>query len=573
MDSAVGRNSLTLILILAGIFPILFIIVFFFFPVTSIALYGLSDEDGHFTMARIVSLLSSPYYGRIIGFTLFQALISTIFSVGMGLPGAYILSHFDFPGKSIFKSITMIPFVLPSILVVLGFVLLFGNNGIINRLLMSLFHTTEPPLQILYSFKAIILAHVFYNFPVCTRVVSSVWEHIPPSLSQAARSLGASRLRIFFTVTLPQIFSGIMASASLIFLFCFMSFAIILVLGGGPRYTTLEVEVYRLSKFTLNLETGSALAVIQSLISLVCIYGYGRLQKKAALAENIQILKRQPGIKELFHRSASFFLIMYLCAIVLIIILPLLSVIQHSFLARFGWSGNTRISLRWYKEILFPASFSAQSTFLFAAVKNSLFFAFGTLLLAVPFGTIFAYLTLHCKHNQPGRAITFFESLLMLPMGISSIMLALGYIRLQQLLPSASLNSRLLILCAHTIIAYPFTIRATAAVLKGIPQSVFEAAASLGAGRARSFFTIDVPLVRSGLLISAAFAFAISIGEINATLMLSPPGLSTIPIAMYRMIASYNFFGACALGTILIVLCGIVFLVIDRLGKDFIEGD
>ena len=147
--------------ILIFLFPLLFLSIFFFYPLISILTEGLSDEEGKFTLGHIQSILSNRYILRVIAFTVEQALLSTLASILLGLPGAYLLARYDFRGKSIVKAITTVPFVLPSIIVVLGFVIFFGNNGVLNRAFMGAFNLENPPLKILYSMKAISLAHTF----------------------------------------------------------------------------------------------------------------------------------------------------------------------------------------------------------------------------------------------------------------------------------------------------------------------------------------------------------------------------------------------------------------------------
>ena len=205
----------------AAVTPLVFLLLFFYLPL-GLVLGEVIKGGGDL----VFSVLSRPYYRKILRFTLFQAAVSTLFALIMGLPGGYLLGRYRFPGRGVVKSLSTLPFVLPSILVVLGFVLFFGNNGTLNRFLGSLFHSSEPPLKILYSFKAIILAHGFYNFPIIMRLTSPAWMNLPANQINAAHSLGAKPGRLFRTVTLPHLIPALLASASLVFLFCFMSFAI-----------------------------------------------------------------------------------------------------------------------------------------------------------------------------------------------------------------------------------------------------------------------------------------------------------------------------------------------------------
>ena len=544
------------------LFPLLFLSLFFFFPLFSILIEGLTDEGGRFTLGHLGAVVTDTYSLRVIGFTAQQAILSTLASILLGLPGAYILARFDFRGKSLIKALTTVPFVLPSIIVVLGFVIFFGNNGFLNRAIMAVTGAGEPPLKILYSMRAIILAHTFYNFPICIRLVSAVWSRINPNLERAAQSLGARGVKLFTRVTLPQILPGILAAAALIFIFCFTSFAIILVLGGGPKYTTIEVAIYRLAKVNLDLKAGSAFAIIESFLSVGFMWGYIKLQQRVSFAETSGREREKRPLSNLFKGPWGIPAILYLIVTFIIIVAPMLTAVGNSFLRRSGWAGNSSLSLFWYRRLFFETENGAFSISYLSAIKNSLFFGAMTITFSLPLGTLIAYVTTRRRFFGQG----LFEAVSMLPLGISAIILGLGYIKAYQHLPWDLAGKWYAIAFAHTIIAYPFVIRSTGAVFRKIDPSLVRAAMSLGANRWKAFWTVELPFIKSGLIAGATFAFAISIGEINATLMLYNPKLVTIPIAIYRLIGAYNYFAACALGTILMLICFLVFLLIDKLG-------
>ena len=218
---------------------LLFLFVFFYLPIISILETGLSIRNFSY-------ILTDHYYQKIIYFTFKQATLSTVVTLLVGLPGAYIVSNYDFFGRKFLKSITMIPFVLPSILVVLSFVVLFGNNGVINSFLSHV----NLRISFLYTWKAIILAHAFYNFPLVIRIVGASWERLSVHIEETARTLGAKRFFLFRKVTFPLLLPSILTSAILTFIFCFTSFAIVLAFGG-VRYTTMEVEIYYLLQLSL----------------------------------------------------------------------------------------------------------------------------------------------------------------------------------------------------------------------------------------------------------------------------------------------------------------------------------
>jgi len=550
------RRSLPLIV------PLVFLGFFFYFPLFTILEEGIRNEAGKVSLSNLASILGEKYYRKVILFTVEQAILSTIFSLLLGLPGAYIFARYHFRGKSFIKAVFTVPFILPSIIVVLGFVIFFGNNGVLNRALMNLLGTDSPPLKILYSMKAIILAHTFYNVPICIRIISATWSTINRNIEKAAMSLGAGPVRRFINATLPQIWPGIVSSASLVFIFCFTSFAVVLVLGGGPKYSTMEVEIYRLAKVSLDLKGASALAIIEASFSIAFMFLYLKIQestryieRRAASAETIPLIN---AIKS----KAGVLVIIYFLAMVFLVISPMASSVYYSFLKRSGWGGRLTHTLDWYIKIFTGQQASLVPVRYLGIIKNSIFFGIVTIGVSLPIGLSITYYL----HRVGIRKTGLINALLMLPLGVSSIILGFGYIRAYQLLPWDMTGRWYAIGFAHSVVAYPFVIRTLSTVMRKINPSYLNAARSLGAGPWRCFWHVEFPIIKPGVVAAATFAFAISIGEINATIMLYNPRYITLPIAIYRMIASYNYFGACALGTILIGICVFVFIVIDKMG-------
>ena len=545
---------------------LLFLTLFFYAPVFSVLKKAFLSSTGAFTLINLKTIIISPYYRKIILFTIEQSALSTLFALLLGFPGAYLLARKNFPGKQVLKAAAAVPFVLPSILAVLGFVIFFGNNGYINRLFMGLFLLKDPPFKILYSMKAIILAHTFYNFPIAMRIITALWERLSVHQSHAAHSLGAGRFRSFFTITLPQLMPAVLSAASIIFLFCFSSFAIILVLGGGPKYTTIEVEIYRLAKVSFNPESAGSLAAIGIFFSFLLMYITLHFQSKVSQPEDFILppLKTKNTIPG--NKHINLFVVIYLFIILVLVAGPLISVIIKSFHYPVSRAGKDFLSLRSYAG-LFQSDEGTFSSFTLTAIKNSLFFAFATVLLSIPAGTILSYFSVK-KWIRTTIITRFIDTLVMLPMIVSSVIIGLGYMFIRKVLPSDGGNGQLLIILAHTIIAYPFVVRSITGILEKIKPSLSHAAMSLGASPFRVFTTIEIPLLKGAVMTGAAFAFALSIGELNATILLARGKTVTIPLALYRFIGSYHFYRACALGTILIILTFAAFVAMEKLGSD-----
>ncbi|RLF76037.1 MAG: hypothetical protein DRN42_01785, partial [Thermoplasmata archaeon] len=252
---------------------LLFITVFAVLPLAYFLSRGFSSGEG--LLERFQYIFSSPYYRDVMYFTLWQATPSFLLTVILSLPMAHLMARYSFPGKRALLSLTTVPFILPPIVVAVGFFSLFGTKGYLNLFLRE---TLGPgySLNILYSWKAIILAHVFYNFSIALRMIYSRLTQIDEEQVLVARSLGATPWKAFLWVTLPQLLPAILSASLLVFIFCFMSFAPVLILGDGVKNITLEVALYRRYFFYQDYSTGGALAALEVLVVLLGTYLYLR---------------------------------------------------------------------------------------------------------------------------------------------------------------------------------------------------------------------------------------------------------------------------------------------------------
>ncbi|MFW9912838.1 MAG: ABC transporter permease, partial [Candidatus Thorarchaeota archaeon] len=209
--------------------PLVLLGAFLVFPVVSVLVEGLIYGPG----TPFIEAISSTVTKSVLNFTVVQALISTILVVIIGLPGAFLLARLRIRGKSLLRASLIVPFVLPPIVVVVGFLRVFGEFGILDTFLMALAGTSDSILNLANGFVGIILAHTFYNIPLVIVMVSSALERLNPEIEETAEILGATTLQKFRHIILPHIRASLLAAALLTFLFCFMSFPIVLALGEG----------------------------------------------------------------------------------------------------------------------------------------------------------------------------------------------------------------------------------------------------------------------------------------------------------------------------------------------------
>ena len=573
------------------------LVVVFYYPVGSV-LRSAVYTGGRFTVDPLVTVLGDPFYTGaahslvaeptsvpegirgwiraglppvgfgLFGFTIYQALLSTVVSVAVGLPGAYLLARFEFPGRAFLRSVTILPFVMPSIMVAVGFLAMFGRTGLLNDLLGAV---GLGPLDLVYTLEIVILAHAFYNAPLVTRLVTAAWESVDARRVETARTLGASPLRAFRDVTLPQLVPAILTSAVLTFIFTFMSFPIVLTLGG-LQLSTVEVWLYARVQ-DLALAEAATLGVIETALSLGLIYVYLRYEatQVSSVGDATRGARRRlvDGWRTLTDPRRLGLLAYGLVAAVLFVG-PLASLVVESLT-----TPNGAFTLDYYAFLLTQQSSAAVGTTKpLPAISNSLWFGVAALVVALPMGVLVSLVA-----TREGRGSRVAEALLTAPLAVSGIVLGLGM--LQTLVFGTTVFGHRLtvtgpiaIIAVHAVAAYPFVSRNVTPALSGLDDRLVEAARALGADRPTALVDIELPLIAPALVAGAAFAFAISIGEFDSTVLLAEGvDSATMPVALERYTQNRslgpNLGPATAMGTVLLAVTTLSFVLIDRFGRQW----
>src|SRR5512135_1511353 len=258
-----------------GVF--VFLGLFFFYPLARILWVGLSTSTKVIFSGNALVVIRDSVF-----FTFYQSILSTLLTLALGLPAAYLFVHYDFRGRSFLRTLTTIPFMLPTVVVAAGFTALLGPRGWLNIALMHLFGRVNPPIIFAGTLGAILLAHVFYNTTIVVRLVGNALSRLDPRLAQAARSLGADGQRVWWNVSLPLLRPSLLAASVLVFLFDFTSFGVILLLGG-PSFATLEVQIYTQALYYLNLPLAALLALIQLACTLLFSILYTQILSKSTV--------------------------------------------------------------------------------------------------------------------------------------------------------------------------------------------------------------------------------------------------------------------------------------------------
>ncbi|MEW5724584.1 MAG: iron ABC transporter permease [Thermodesulfobacteriota bacterium] len=534
--------------------PLAFLAVFYFYPLAGIFLVSFRPE-GTWDLAGLHKLIGGGLFFRTLWFTFWQAAVSTILTLAAALPGAYVFARFSFPGRNLVQSLTTVPFVLPTVVVAAAFRALLGPNGLLNLWLMETLDLAGPPLRLEQTVWFFLLAHVFYNYTLVLRIVGGFWSHLDPRLTEAARMLGASKWRAFRRVTLPLLRPALWAAALLVFIFCFTSFGVILILGG-PRFATLEVEIYRQAVHLFNLPLAAALSLLQILFTLGLMWVYTWIGRRASVPfyPEAAARNRRParGAAEKLLVAANLgFLALLLGA-------PLAALVVRSF------TTETGLSVAFYQALFTQTARSVFFVPPFQAVLNSVGFALAAMGLALVLG-LFASSFLASPQS---RAASWLDPLFMLPLATSAVTLGFGYIITLNRPPLNLRDSAALVPLAHCLVAFPFVVRCLLPGLRGIPPALREAAAVLGASPLQVWRRIDLPIVGRAVLIAAVFAFSVSLGEFGATAFVARPHTPTMPVAIYRFLGqpgALNFGQAMAMSTLLMLVTGAGFLLLEKI--------
>lgn len=510
MRPILGRVALVAI-------PVLFLGYFFVYPVASILVEATSGEGG-------LSFLMRASTAGTIWFTLWQAAVSTVLTLLVAFPLTWIVSTFDFPGRRWVMAIVTVPFVLPSVVVASAFIALGLRDSI----------------------WAILAAHVFFNVSVVVRTVTTVWARLDRAPIEAARTLGASPWAAFRKITLPILGPSIAAASSIVFLLCFTSFGIVLLLGG-LRLRTIEVEIYQRVTTFLDLPAAGALALVQLIGITVVMALYARLQERRSRRLHLRAESRV--LRSPQRRERAWVWSIVGSTVALTLVPPAVLIARSLRSGGAGW----RFLVDTGPLAVNPGS-AITNSLQSAAIAASI-----ALIIGIPAAVIVA-------RTAPawGRWI---DVVVMLPLGTSAVTIGLGFlVALDR--PIDLRTAPIIVPIAHALVAIPFVVRAVLPTIRSIRTVLRDAAAVLGASPSRVWREIDLPLMARAVGVAGGFAAAVSLGEFGATAFIVRPGTTTIPTLIYQLLGrpgAITFSGAMAMSVVLMVLVAALVMSLDRL--------
>lgn len=481
------------------------------------------------------SALYDSYIWRVARFTLVQAGLSTLLSVGLAIPLARAIARRQqFAGRSWLIRLLAVPIGLPPIIAALGLIEIWGRQGFINAGLQWM--GLAEPLSI-YGLPGILLAHVFFNLPLATRLFLTQLDRIPSEYWRNGEQLGLGSRTVFQLIEWPFMRSHIAAIAGLVFMLCVTSFTLVLLLGGGPAATTIEVAIYQALRFDFDPPRAVTLAVLQLVLTSVLLGLLALLGKAPEEGATLGQLSRRNQDRNIGSWISDYGLI------------ALAAVFFISPLVSIAVAGLTSDLLRLLREPI-----------VWRAIATSLAIAFCAAALAVSS----ALMLVRARHAvRPLAATSFWARLLRastttassLVLLVPPIVLGAGWFVLLRNRVDIFALAPVLVILINALMALPFVMRVLEPAHTTHMARTERLSAALGLTGWHRLALVDWPGLKRAFLLAVAFAMALSLGDLGAIALFGSQDVVTLPYLLLQRMGSYRTDDAAGLAFLLGLIC------------------
>ena len=505
-------------------------------PVVAVLLAALRP-DGAWGSDALVRVLTSTRTWRLVAVTIGQAALSCLLTLVVGVPTAWVLYRFKFRGRAALLVAVTVPFVLPTVVVGAAVAALLGPSGLVDAR---------------GTWFAVLAAHMAFNLAVVVRTVGVAFRGVPVSLTSAARVLGLRPAAAFRRTVLPAVAPAVGAAAVVVFLYCLTSFGVLLVLGGG-RVTTVEVEIWVRATRQFDVSGAAVLSALQLLTVVAALAVYGKV---AASARGSRAAGTDPSRPPVGAGERG--LVVGATAAVLVLsVLPVLALFVRSLQLGGAWSFDNWTRLGSVVEG------TALSVPPLQAVGYSLASSSVAAALALALGVPAAR---GVAHRSGGRS----DRLLLLPLGVSATTVGLGMLLVVGRPPVDLRSSWWVVPVVQAVVALPLVVRVVAPAVRSVPPSLLDAAAVMGRSPRARWREVEFPVVRPALASGAGLALVACLGEFGATAFVVRSDRPTVPVLVARLLGRPGAAGygqAMALSCVLVLLCATVLALVDRAGR------
>ena len=506
-----------------------------------------SSKTGLLSLDNYIRFFTKKYYYSALFRSLFVSSVSTVTSLLVGVPIAYLMTRYNVWMKKYIHIFIIMSLMSPPFIGAYSWIMLFGRAGVVTSFFDDVLGIALPSI---YGKLGIILVFTFKLFPYVYLYTSGAMGSIDSSLEEAAENLGSSKLRRLFTVTIPVIIPSIAAGAIMVFMTSLADFGTPMLLGEG--YMVLPVLVYNeyMSEIGGNAYLASALSVIVVLCSTTVLL----VQKHLVSKKNYVMTAMRPP-QEIQLRGVKRFLATFPVALVTFIgILPQIVVIVTSFIkADFtGFVGG--FSLDSYMTIFNRLGTNIKNTFLFSTIA---------IVFIIIIGMLISYIIV----RQKGAAGQIMDMLIMFPFVIPGAVLGISLIVAFNKEPVILTGTAAIMIIAFVVRKLPYTVRSGSAFLQQVDPCVEEASINLGVSPMKTFFTLTARLMAPGILSGGILSWITCINELSSSVMLYGGKTSTISVAIYTEVVRNSYGTAAALATILTVSTVVSLLLFLKVSK------
>lgn len=542
------------ILVSTIVLLVVFLTVFILYPLAILLVDSFVSESG-ITFATFKRIFGLPNFRRAIGNTLKVGFVVGIVSTLIGLLFAYVEVYVKLRTRfmsGLFKVVSMLPVVSPPFVLSLSMIMLFGKSGIITRYVFHIYDNS------VYGFWGIAIVQTLTFFPVCYMMLKGLLKNIDPSLEEAARDMGASRFKVFMTVTFPLILPGLGNAFLVTFIESIADFANPMIIGGS--YDTLATTIYLQITGAYDKQGAAAMAVVLLTITLLMFV----VQKYYLEAKSTATLSGKASRERMLIRDKSVTVpLTILCsAFALFVIIMYICV---PFGACFKtWGRDFHLTTKWFKLV-----FTRYKGF--KAFKDSFILSFISAPITALLSMIISYLVVKRKFKAKG----YIEAVSMLAMAVPGTVLGIGYIRgfasgmfgtgfLQGLYGTGTI-----LVIVFIVRSLPTGTRSGISALRQIDKSIEESAYDMGADSFKVFMTVTLPLIKDSFLSGFITSFVRSITAISAIILLVTPSYLLITVQINEFAEKGSFGIACAFASILIAITYTAVLIMNLLIKHF----
>jgi len=518
------------------------------------------QSDGRWSLANFFAVLSQRAVLESAATSIALSILTVLLCGLVGVPLAFLFERFLFPGRRLFATLAALPLVLPPLVGTVAFIFLCGESGILARMIQRIFHFSTAPWS-LRGWGALLLFHAYTMYPFFYVLAGAGLQRIDAGLAEAARSLGASKARVLFRVTLPQLTPSLIAAGLLTFMTSMASFSAPLLFGGNVRVLTLEIFNAKQRGDVSTALTETVLLALISIAALIFFQRYEGTRRFVAAAMKGTTRRREP------LQSGTARLLGVFCGVVfsLLLALPMITLVLVSFSRDGSWTTQTlppAYTLSNFARI--ATDESARSVFV-----NSLLMSAIAALAALAWSFAVTAIT---ATGTRARWKQLLNVLVLLPWALPGTVVAVSiaeaYGQPNPLTGSFILVGTFWILPVVYFLRFmPLVVRAVQASIEQLDRALEEAASVLGANWWRRFWRVRLPLIAPGALAGTLLAFVIALGEYVASVLVFTPNNRPISIAIASAMRDFNLGTAAAYGVILIVIIAIAMIVASKLER------